>query len=356
MINRVARTAVLAGAVMHHGFKHRKQLQSLLSGHGAQRTEGLENRTAPSFASKLNSLIYWELCQKYSAGVAHVHFGFNALEWIPVKRILGERFRLIVSLLGTDLTDFPASNKHVYDELFLVADAFLVSSLFLKNIAVNLGCREDKITVHPVEVDTSVFKPAGAESKDRSKLTILSTGRLVQKKGYETALKAIARLKQLKPELQFRYKIIGGGPLEHQIVKQAEELGLSQDIVMLGQQSHDQVRQQMQQSDVFFMPSVMEELGGSSLEASACELPVIASRVGGLPEAVINDETGLLASPGDAEAFASLLVLVLENPQLSSQLGRNGRRHVESHFEAEHLYTQLPRHYWPNQYCHEVLP
>lgn len=275
----------------------------------------------------------------------HVHFGFNALDWIPAKRVLGDKLRLVVSFLGGDLTLHPQAHPGLYAELFEVGDDFLASSPYLRDLAVGYGCPPEKIHIHPVEIDTDFFAPNADPNEEGAPLRILSVGRLVWEKDYDTALRAMAHLKALLPDIPFTYDIVGDGPLKESLQRHVKTLRLEGIVTFHGNQSQAWVRDRLRQSDLFLLTSVSEGLGSALLEASACGLPVVATRVGGIPFAVQDTVTGLLVAPQNPEAITASLQALLQDGSLRHTMGHAGRRYVEAHFAAKILYSNLLEHY-----------
>ena len=87
--------------------------------------------------------------------------------------------------------------------------------------------------------------------------------------------------------------------------------------------------------DIFVMPSIREEFGVAAVEAQAMEIPVVSTRVGGVPEVVLDGETGILVEPGDSEQLAQAILTLIENPALRRQMGKRGREHVLANYRWE---------------------
>ena len=116
----------------------------------------------------------------------------------------------------------------------------------------------------------------------------------------------------------------------------------------MGQVSNEQVIHYLHEMDIFVMPSLQESFGVAAVEAAAAGLPVIASHVGGLPEVVMEGETGFLVPPADLEALSGRLAQLIAAPALRHRLGEAGRAFVEAHFDwqvnasqMEYLYQSL---------------
>ena len=133
--------------------------------------------------------------------------------------------------------------------------------------------------------------------------------------------------------------IIGGGRREAEMRRLAAELGLAGRVHFLG--PRDDVPDLLSALDIFVLPSHSEGVSLALLEAMAASLPVIATRVGGLPEVVTDGENGLLIPPQDPEALATALERLLADPDLAQKLGGNARKQVEANFSLERLGREI---------------
>jgi glycosyltransferase involved in cell wall biosynthesis len=178
-------------------------------------------------------------------------------------------------------------------------------------------------------IDSNLF-PVARRSEGRQK-TLVQVGRFSPQKGHVTALKALALLLKSCPTV--RLVLIGDGPLRHTLESQVRELGLVEAVVFAG--IREDICAQLREADIFWMPSEWEGLPLACLEAMASGLPVVATAVGGLQEAVSDGETGFLVPRGDARELAERTALLLRDGALSLRLGMNGRRRVAKLFSIE---------------------
>ncbi len=153
-------------------------------------------------------------------------------------------------------------------------------------------------------------------------------GRLGWKKAYPDLLEAAVRVRAARPEVEF--VIIGDGPLRGEIASQAARLGLGPHLHLLGELSP--VAPLLRGFDVFVISSIIEGMPNALLEALARERPVVATRVGGIPEIVAHGESGLLVPPADPPAMAEAILRLLDDPRLASAYGAAGRRTVEARY------------------------
>ena len=166
--------------------------------------------------------------------------------------------------------------------------------------------------------------------------------RLAPQKGISYFLKAASLLK----EYQVSFLVVGDGPLREALEKEVEELGLNHRVIFAGQQ--DNIPEILALLDIFVLPSVTEGLPLTILEAMAAGKPVVATRVGGVPEAILEGKTGLIVAPKDPEALAVALASLLGEKDRINRMGTYGQRYVQEKFTVEHmvqkttdLYNQL---------------
>jgi glycogen(starch) synthase len=175
---------------------------------------------------------------------------------------------------------------------------------------------------------------------------LLCLGRLVPIKGFDLALTAFATVAPQFP--QAHLVIAGDGPMRTVLEHQARELGLAERVKFTGWFDANHVPELINTSTVVLMPSRREGLPQVSLQAAQMARPVVAARVGGLPEVVVDGETGIVIAPEDSAALAEAIAFLIEHPERAVQMGQAARRRVESHFgwtryldEVEVLYRQL---------------
>jgi glycosyltransferase involved in cell wall biosynthesis len=129
--------------------------------------------------------------------------------------------------------------------------------------------------------------------------------------------------------------IIGEGPLRAQLAQTIEELGIQKQVQLLGARS--EIPELLNTLDIFVLPSLSEGLPMSILEAMACGLPVVATRVGGIPEVVLDGQTGILVSSQDVPQFASALETLVQQKSIRENLGSQGRQRVVEHFSRQRM-------------------
>ena len=173
---------------------------------------------------------------------------------------------------------------------------------------------------------------------------ILGVGRLVETKGFHVLLEACARLRD--QGLDCRCLIVGEGPEGTRLQAMIKDLQLGDRVQLLGKLQPDQVLSCYWQADVLAMPSCIRNQDADGIpvvlsEAMAMEIPVVGTRVSGIPELVLDGDTGLLVPPDDAPALAAALARLLTDQALARRLGRAGRDLVVSQFNGERSARQL---------------
>jgi glycosyltransferase involved in cell wall biosynthesis len=221
-----------------------------------------------------------------------------------VKRLLLKRYARVIGVSGfmadylSDLHVWPAPVRLLH---FINTDRF----------------RPD------AEVRAAVRRRLKAEGR----FVLAATAYLLKAKGIDVAVRALARL----PDFVCLW-VIGDGPEAAALDALSRELGVQDRIHFLGLQS--QVEPYMQAADAFVCPTLAEAAGLVNIEAQACGLPVLASRVGGVPEYVMDGVSGVLFPPGDAEALAGAVRSLLDNPARCREMGRAARELAVERFSA----------------------
>ena len=186
----------------------------------------------------------------------------------------------------------------------------------------------------PGGVDSVLFRPLGADVRaDRraalglaDRDVLLYVGRFVPLKNLPLLISAFARIRRERPRAALM--MAGAGALEGQVREQVRSLGLEADVTFLGQVEHEELPALYAAADVVLLSSSFDNSPNAVLEANACERPVVATRVGGVPRYVTDGENGLLADGGDADGFARATVRLLDASALRRAMGEAGRRRV----------------------------
>jgi glycosyltransferase involved in cell wall biosynthesis len=174
---------------------------------------------------------------------------------------------------------------------------------------------------------------------------IVSVGRLVAFKGFDDLVDACAEVARRR--IDFVCDIIGDGPLRETLQAKIERLDLASRVNLLGSLSQDAVLEKLQAADIFALASTTDAQGATDvfptviLEAMASTLPIVSTRLAGIPELVVDGQTGILAPPGDSTALAQALEQLLHDPELRLRFGHAGRQRIEQHFRIEQTVAPL---------------
>lgn len=283
--------------------------------------------------------------------LVHAHFGTDGLSALPLARRLG--VPLVTSLRGYDVTrargPLLRSGRLSWMRYALRAralqrrgDLFLAVSDALRRLAIARGYPAERTLNHYNGVDLARF-PAGSGGPD----LILFVGRLVEKKGVEILIEAFARARAARPGASLA--IIGDGPLRPRLERLAGE-----GVRFLGALPPGDVADWMRRATALAAPSVTARDGDAEglpnviVEAAASALPAVGSDHSGIPEAILDGETGFIVPERDAEALAARLAAIVGDPGLRARMGEAARRLAERRFDftrqmrrLEALYDQV---------------
>ena len=273
--------------------------------------------------------------------LVHAHFGIDGVHALPLARRLG--VPLITTFHGFDATlstaallSSPAWANYPLHRARLAREGalFLCVSSFVRDRVRAQGFPASRTLVHYTGVDCAATRP---REPGEETATILHVARLVEMKGTATLLHAFARL--ARDDAAALLVVIGDGELRRPLRALAAQLGLGARVRFLGALPHAEVMAWMRQAAMLVLPSMrtrtgrVEGLGMVLLEAAATGVPVVGSRVGGIPEGVLDGETGFLVPPGDADALCARMRDLLGDAALRGRLGTQARRFVERRFD-----------------------
>jgi glycosyltransferase involved in cell wall biosynthesis len=213
------------------------------------------------------------------------------------------------------------------------ADWVTATSQMLAGATASLCPPGTHVHVVPFGVDTDVFSPPTAPPSGADRPPTVGIVKTLRPRyGIRELILAFHKIADSFPDA--RLVIVGGGEQYAELQALIVNLEMEKRITMAGQAGHDQIPRYLQSFDLFVVPSLTdrESFGVAAVEASACGLPVIASRVGGLPEVVLDGRTGLLVPPGDIDALAAAMARLLSEPELRARMGQAGRQFVLGHY------------------------
>jgi len=210
--------------------------------------------------------------------------------------------------------------------------------------------RADRVYAVPLGADLDRFQAGQDTTAVRAKYGLtqgrwmLTVGRLVEHKGQDHGMRALALLREREPEL--RYAIAGSGENEARLRALAEQLGVVDRVRFLGHVADEDLPALYNVAELYLGASRVavnhvEGFGISLVEAAATSLPVVAGREGGMPEAVVDEVTGLLADPYSPTSIAESIQRILSSPELAARLGAEGRRVAEKKYSWERVARDL---------------
>lgn len=230
--------------------------------------------------------------------------------------------------------------RNAYGLLFKRGDLFLPISEFWREKLISLGASADKIMVHRMGVDAARFAETPRTLKAGEPVRFVGVGRMVEKKGFDDAIAAFAKMRAAPGAPDATLTLVGDGPLRRSM--EARAAGLGDAVRFTGLLPHAQVEEMLRQAHVFVLPSRtsrsgdMEGIPVALMEAMAQGLPVLATRHSGTPELVEHDRSGLLCAEGDRDALAANMLAFARAPERWAAMGAAGAAKVRAEFDLAH--------------------
>lgn len=197
-----------------------------------------------------------------------------------------------------------------------------VSEYSSERITKHYGVPAERITVSPNGIDTARYSPPASRSVHADgEMRVLYVGKWHARKGVLQLIQAFGIAHATNNSLRLR--MVGGGPLEGALRSEVSKLGLDGAVEFLGKLDDETVIREYRAADMVCIPSLQEGQGIVALEAQACGAPIVATRAGGLIEAVQDGVTGLVVTPGDIEGLAAALIQMASDEEMRREYGRN---------------------------------
>lgn len=298
----------------------------------------------PALASKIVEVAKFE-----KLDIIHAHYAIpHAISAYLAKQILGDtNIKIVTTLHGTDITLVGLEPSYLPVMKFSIeqSDAVTAVSRFLKEKTLTSYQIKKPISVIPNFVDCSKYIRVSDEhvrrqfAPNNEKILIhISNFRPLKRVGDVIRIFNIVRQK-----IKSKLLIVGDGPDRSSAEQLARELGIVEDVKFLGKQA--EIIPLLSIADLFLIPSQSESFGLSALEAMACEVPVVASSVGGLPEVVIHGTTGFISEIGDVERMAKYSVELLTNETKHKMFADASRKRAVDEFEERGIVSQYENLY-----------
>jgi glycosyltransferase involved in cell wall biosynthesis len=265
---------------------------------------------APFYARKIRPDIIHAVMESY-AGAALVF----------AKYICSGSKRILTLQSGDLDSDLKQNEFHIrvfWKIIHNSPDFITAISSALARRAEKLGVTKEKIAITPNGLDFSEVPSSIRKEAQR----VICVGRLSWEKAHELTLKAWVGVLGKFPSAKLMF--VGEGPEREKIEKLISELGISGSVRLTGNLPHKQVLEEISKSEVFICPSLAEGLGNVFIEAQACGVPPIGTRVGGIPDVIQDGENGLLIEPKNSSAIADAIIRLLSDPVLRKRLSEKG--------------------------------
>lgn len=267
--------------------------------------------------------------RQFAPDIVHAHYA-TGNAWWGMK--VGIR-PLVVSVWGSDVMKFTSNaiTRTISKRILARADHICATGKLLKRVACEIYApSEKKITITPFGVQIPKSPPSWL---DESPFRICFVKALLPVYGPDILLRAFARAIQSVPDMEL--SLAGQGSMEVELKRLAGKLGIADRVTFVGLIPYDKVYPFIKRHHLMAMPSRMESFGVAVLEAGACARPVVASDIGGVPDLVVNNETGLLIPAEDVESLADAIVRLAQDRKLGQKIGLNGYHHVARNFSWE---------------------
>lgn len=291
------------------------------------------------------------LAKSFSPDIVHAHTGNS-------HTLAYRAYRKTYPIIVTRRVDFPIKQNFLSQNKYLhKCMHYIAISRAIKEILVAGGVNESKIDVIPSGIDpmrlmkdgefpNSVDRKTWREKWNATDETFVfgMVGSYVDHKDPLNLIHAGSVLKNNHPDIDFRIALIGDGKLRETLEQKTKEFHLEENVFLTGWQ--DDVAAPMSGLDVFVMPSKLEGLCTSLIDAQAVGLPCVATRAGGIPDVITDGENGLLVDKKDPNELAQKMIQLAEDKDLQKKLAAKGRENVQAKFTIESMteaYAELYR-------------
>jgi glycosyltransferase involved in cell wall biosynthesis len=287
-------------------------------------------------------LAAWKISRamkREACGLAHFHDGHAA----GVGGRAARRANVPIQIISRRV-EFPIKANPFSRKKYAEADAVVAISESIRGVLIKGGVPPDRIEVIPSGIDFSPFTEVTEKDFLRREFGFAADDFLVgivahldDDKGHKTLIDAARFLKAVSPKIKI--VIVGSGSLEIELAEQARGLGVNDLVFFLG--FREDVPRILASLDLFVLTSNAEGLGSSIMDAMASRLPVVATWVGGIPEVVVDRETGLLIPPRRPEDLAEAILKLYNDRALARRLGTRGFEVVHQKFSAEAMAARI---------------
>lgn len=272
-----------------------------------------------------------KVIREFKPDILHAHYASS----YGLLGALSGFHPFVISVWGSDIYFFPRIplfGPLILKFNFRKADAILSTSHAMTGVIRKFT--KKKIRVTPFGVDLEVFRVFPATPVFSPGDLVIGTIKALEPEyGVEILIHAFGLLKEKLPGKSLKLLIVGGGSLEGNLKSMVRQLGLEKEVVFSGKVSHTEVPRYYNRMDIFAALSLSESFGVSVLEASACEKAVVVSDTGGLPEVVVDGQTGFIIPAGNTEKAMEAIEKLVIDKALRDEMGKNGRTFVAKNFD-----------------------
>jgi len=278
------------------------------------------------------------LIDEFKPDILHAHYASSC----GMVAALSGFHPFVLSVWGDDILEFPNKSpihRWAMAKTLWRADYLTATSMMLAHETGKLTAKKKEIRVIPFGVDLKKFP--FRQRKQKETLTIGIVKYLSPKYGVEFLIRAFGSLSERYKNLKL--VIVGDGPIRAQLQGLADKLGLGAKVVFAGSVPNERVPEFLADFDIFAMPSIGqgEIFGVAAVEAMATGLPVVATRVGGLPEVIKDGKTGKLIEPANIQQLSDALEYYIKSPEIRAEHGHNGRLRVEKCYDWQNNAAQM---------------
>jgi N-acetyl-alpha-D-glucosaminyl L-malate synthase BshA len=290
-----------------------------------------------------------EVAEEQRLDVLHMHYAIPHATAAYLAREMYKPTRylpFVTTLHGTDITLVGSRKSFLPITKFSIAQSDAVTSIskyLAKETCRTFGLGDIEIIpnfINAEQYQRRENKALRAELAPRGEKLLMHVSNFRPVKRIGDCIHAFAKV---KPHLPARLVLCGDGPERAGAEKLAQEYGLADDVLFAGQVPN--IADYLSVADLLLVPSETESFGLAALEAMACEVPVIATNTGGLPEVVIDGENGYLVSLGDTQTIADRAIEILSDEKKQRMMGRRGREWAVEQFNTERVIPQYERLY-----------
>jgi N-acetyl-alpha-D-glucosaminyl L-malate synthase BshA len=293
-----------------------------------------------------------EVAEYYDLDLLHVHYAIpHSVSALLARQMLaarGRRLPFITTLHGTDITLVGLDRSYLPITRFGIEESDGVTSIsqYLKDKTLEEFQIQNPIEVIPNFVNCDVYKPLDDREAARAKYAAPGEKLLIHLSNFRPVKRVVDAVKvfaRVAERLPARLLLVGDGPDRSAAEWLAHSLGIQDRVSFLGKQ--ESVSELLPVADLMLMPSELESFGLAALEAMACRVPTIATRVGGVPELIEDGVTGRLFAVGDTEAMADAAVELLSEAERLEEMARAGRAFAQAKYCASRIIPLYERYY-----------